>query len=75
VNGVQYEEECAEGLYFNPTLKECDFPENVNCTDPVPTTTTPIPIIECPPEGVSFHPYPGKGFLPTVTTSYMTVLK
>ncbi|CAL8107480.1 unnamed protein product [Orchesella dallaii] len=58
VDGVPYEEHCADGLQFNPIIKECDFPENVNCTSPGIPTTTPIPVPDCPAEGVHFLPYP-----------------
>lgn len=59
MNGVPHLSQCAEGLQFNPVIKECDFPNNVNCTEAEPSTTlNPLP--ECPVEGVSFLPYPGE---------------
>ncbi|ODN00760.1 putative chitinase 3 [Orchesella cincta] len=59
VNGTPIEEQCADGLYFNPIIKECDFPENVNCSGPGIPTTTPIPVPDCPAEGVHFIAFPG----------------
>ncbi|KAF2895990.1 hypothetical protein ILUMI_10190 [Ignelater luminosus] len=31
-HGEKHEVSCADGLYFNPTKRVCDWPENVNCT-------------------------------------------
>ncbi|XP_065089019.1 peritrophin-1-like [Ochlerotatus camptorhynchus] len=30
-NGVAYEQDCRDGLLFNPALLVCDWPENVEC--------------------------------------------
>jgi len=50
-HGSPYKLTCPSGLYFNPAIKRCDYPENVNCTDVttpaptvVPTQTTPSPV-------------------------------
>ena len=33
---------CPGGLYFNVDTDRCDYPYNVNCTEPVPTTESPV---------------------------------
>lgn len=46
-NGITYVLDCAPGTLFNPLLKVCDFPYNVNCSrggdDLLPSTTTDWP--------------------------------
>lgn len=32
-HGQKHEVSCADDLYFNPSKKVCDWPENVNCTN------------------------------------------
>jgi len=31
-DGYPWEQECAPGLAYNPTLRLCDFAKNVNCS-------------------------------------------
>ncbi|KFB41676.1 AGAP010466-PA-like protein [Anopheles sinensis] len=43
-NGIGVQSCCPVGLYFNPDLKECDKPENVECKfPPQPCPDTPTP--------------------------------
>ena len=32
VNGITYWRHCPEGLHFNPVIRVCDWPKNVQCT-------------------------------------------
>lgn len=66
VNGQPIRQLCRDGLYFNPEINKCDFPENVDCefSKTENSTTTPehpedengFPI--CPNVGHSFFPHP-----------------
>ena len=42
-NGVPQAFECPPGLYFDPKLNVCNWPENVDCIDDSPET------LECMP--------------------------
>lgn len=51
-NGELIEQKCPNGLYFNPELNVCDYPENVQCGGTVEPTTTgqsTIPTPNTPP--------------------------
>ena len=54
--------DCAEGLYFDPSIEECNLATEVDCV-PITTTTTVAPtrpnLPECPPSGIWQLPYPG----------------
>jgi len=55
-NHIAWQEQCSAGLYFNPTLNVCDFPENVDChqdsiKQPIKVQDiepTPSPAFKCP---------------------------
>lgn len=36
---VSVEGRCPQGFVFNPTVEKCDYPENVDCNEPVIDTS------------------------------------
>ena len=44
--------ECPKGLHFNPTIHDCDLPEDAGCLPSTPEPEPPVtPVSDCPPVG------------------------
>lgn len=65
IDGALHVTNCTNGLHFNPSTKECDLPENVNCKGKSTTkianpTTATDTLLACPSNPSIYLPHPLK---------------